>query len=39
MGDRGWWKISRDRDAWKLILKDAKFLDGSYNKWRCEEKE
>jgi len=28
MGVRGWWKISRYRDAWKLILEDAKFLHG-----------
>jgi hypothetical protein len=23
---RGWRKIARDRDAWKLILKEAKVL-------------
>ena len=27
-GVRGWWKIARDRDAWKLILKEAKVLHG-----------
>jgi hypothetical protein len=28
MGVRGWRKIARDRDAWKLILKEAKVLHG-----------
>jgi hypothetical protein len=25
---RGWRKIAMDRDAWKLILKDARVLHG-----------
>jgi hypothetical protein len=29
MGVRGSTKIARDRDAWKLILKEAKVLNGS----------
>jgi hypothetical protein len=28
MGVRGWRKIAKDRDAWKLILKEAKVLSG-----------
>jgi len=28
MGDRSWRKMAKDRDAWKLILQDAKFLHG-----------
>jgi hypothetical protein len=26
---RGWRKIARDRDAWKLILKEARVLHGT----------
>ena len=29
MGVRGWRKIARDRDAWKLVLKQARVLLGS----------
>jgi len=29
MGVRSWRKMARDRDAWKLILQDAKFLHGT----------
>jgi hypothetical protein len=28
-GVRGWRKIARDRDAWKLILKETRVLHGS----------
>jgi hypothetical protein len=28
MGVRGWRKIARDRDAWKLILKEVRVLHG-----------
>jgi hypothetical protein len=28
IGVRGWRKIVRDGDAWELILKEAKVLDG-----------
>jgi hypothetical protein len=28
MGVRGWRKIAKDRDAWKLILKEARILHG-----------
>jgi hypothetical protein len=28
MGARGWRKIARDRDAWNLILKEARVLRG-----------
>jgi hypothetical protein len=35
MGVRGWRKIAKDRDAWKLILKLARALHhGSYSQWR-----
>jgi hypothetical protein len=27
-GVRGWIKINRDRDSWRLILKDARILHG-----------
>jgi hypothetical protein len=27
-GIRGWKKIAKDRDAWKLILKEARVLHG-----------
>jgi hypothetical protein len=33
MGVRGWRKIARDRDAWKLILKEAKVLHGPCIQW------
>jgi hypothetical protein len=33
MGVRGWRKISRNRDAWKLILKEAKVLHGPCIQW------
>ena len=33
---RGLTKIARDRDACKLILKEAKVLNGSQNPWRSE---
>jgi hypothetical protein len=36
MGVRGSTKIARDRDAWKLILKEAKVLNGSSSQWRSE---
>jgi hypothetical protein len=36
MGVRGWRKISRARDAWKLILKDAKVLHGPCIQWGRE---
>jgi hypothetical protein len=29
-----WRKIARKRDAWKLILKEAKVLHGPYSLWR-----
>jgi hypothetical protein len=29
IGVRGWIKIAKDRDAWKLTLKEAKVLHGS----------
>jgi hypothetical protein len=29
MDVRSWRKMARDRNAWKLILQDAKFLHGS----------
>jgi hypothetical protein len=28
MSVRGWRKIAKDRDAWKLILKEARVLHG-----------
>jgi hypothetical protein len=28
MGVRGWRKIARDRDDWKLILKEVRVLHG-----------
>jgi hypothetical protein len=30
MGVRGWRKIARDSDAWKLSLKEARVLHGPY---------
>jgi len=35
---RGWRKIARDRDAWKLILEEAKVLHGPHSQSRREEK-
>jgi hypothetical protein len=35
MGVRGWRKIAKDRDAWKLILKEARVLHGPYSQWRA----
>jgi hypothetical protein len=34
VGVRGWEKIAKDRDVWKLILKEARVLLGLYNQWR-----
>ena len=34
VGVRGWKKIAKDRDVWKLILKEARVLLGLYNQWR-----
>jgi hypothetical protein len=34
MGVRGWRKITRDTDAWKLILKEAKVLHGPQSQCR-----
>jgi hypothetical protein len=34
IGVRGWRKIARDRDTWKLILNKAKVLHGLQNQWR-----
>jgi hypothetical protein len=31
---RGWRKIARDRDAWTLILKEVRVLDGPYGHWK-----
>jgi hypothetical protein len=31
---RGWRKMDRNRDAWKLILKEAKVLHGPRSQWR-----
>jgi hypothetical protein len=31
MGVRAWRKIAEDRDAWKLILKEARVLHGLYS--------
>jgi hypothetical protein len=31
---RGWRKITRDRDAWTLILKEVRVLDGPYGHWK-----
>jgi hypothetical protein len=31
MGVRGWRKRARDRDAWKLILKEVRVLHGPYS--------
>jgi hypothetical protein len=28
MGVKGWRKIATDRDAWKLLLKEARVLHG-----------
>jgi ribosomal protein L39E len=36
MDFRGWIKIATDRDAWKLILKEAKVLHGPQRQWRRE---
>ena len=34
MGVRGWRKIARDRDIWKLIPKEARVLHGPCIQWR-----
>jgi hypothetical protein len=33
MSFRGWRKIAKDRDAWKLIVKEARVLHGPYSHW------
>jgi hypothetical protein len=35
---RGWRKGTKDRDARKLILKEAKILHGQYSQWRERER-
>jgi hypothetical protein len=37
MGVWRWRKIVRDRDAWKLIQKEANALHGPYSQWRESE--
>jgi len=39
MGIRSWRKITRERDDWKLILKEAKVLHGPYSQWIEKETE
>jgi hypothetical protein len=34
MGVRGWRKTAKDRDAQKLMLKEAKVLHGLQSQWR-----
>jgi hypothetical protein len=36
MGFRSWRKVARDRAAWKLILKEAKVLQGPCSQWRSK---
>jgi hypothetical protein len=31
MGVRGWRKIAKGKDTWKLILKEARMLHGLYS--------
>jgi hypothetical protein len=35
-GVRGCRKIARDTDVWKLILKEARVLHGTYIQWRSQ---
>jgi hypothetical protein len=37
VGVKGWRKIARDRDAWRLILNEARFRPGSESQCREEE--
>jgi len=39
MGVRGWRKIARDIEAWKLILQQARVLYGQKSQWRRKEAE
>jgi hypothetical protein len=39
MGVRGWRKMDRDRDAWNVILKEARVLHGPQSQWRGGEEE
>jgi hypothetical protein len=34
----GWRKKASNTDTWKMILKEAKVLQGPYREWRGEEK-
>ena len=34
IGVTGWRKITKDGDAWKLILKEARDLRGQWREWR-----
>jgi len=33
---RGWRKVCRDRNAWKLILREARVSQLPYSQWRSE---
>jgi hypothetical protein len=33
-GVKGWRKIGKDRNAWKLIPKEATVLHGPYSQWK-----
>jgi hypothetical protein len=33
MGVRDWTNIAKDRDAWKLALKEAEVPHGPYSQW------
>jgi hypothetical protein len=37
-GVRSWGKIAMDRDIWKLIVRDARVLQGLYSRERRREK-
>jgi hypothetical protein len=39
IGVRGWRKMARDIEAWKLILQQARILYGQQSQWRRKEAE
>jgi hypothetical protein len=39
LGVRGWRKIAKGTDAWKLMLKETRVRHGPWSQWRDRERE
>jgi hypothetical protein len=34
MDVKGWRKIAKDKNVWKLVLEEARVLHGQFSRWR-----